>query len=178
LESVYKALGVDPKKVFSDVHALAAKTPAPTPSGSAPVPSAAAVPAQTSGFKLDAARIAELQRESQEVSALLANIFVDEEALTQTVSAAEETTSTEAEPIGAAGLMGLDEAHSALARLLLQRPEWSRADLADAASDLEVMLEGALLSINEAAFDAYDIPFTEGDDPIEVNAEILEKLEA
>jgi hypothetical protein len=40
------------------------------------------------------------------------------------------------------------------------------------------MLEGALLSINEAAFDANDSPFTEGDDPIEVNAEILEKLEA
>ncbi|RYH62360.1 MAG: hypothetical protein EON54_09480, partial [Alcaligenaceae bacterium] len=64
LESVYTALGVDPKKVFSDVHALAAKTPAPTPSGSAPVPSAPAVPAPISGFKFDAARIAEVQRES------------------------------------------------------------------------------------------------------------------
>lgn len=179
LESVYKALGVDPKKVFSDVHAVAAKAPAlPAPSGSPPVPSApAAVPAQTAGFKLDAARIAELQRESQEVSALLADIFVDEEAAAQPASAAEET-STAAEPTGATGLMGLDEAHSALARLLLQRPTWPHSDLADAAADLELMLEGALLSINEAAFDAYDIPFTEGDDPIEVNAEILEKLEA
>lgn len=177
LESVYKALGVDPKRVFSDVHAVAAKAPAlPAPSGSPSVPSApAAVPAQTAGFKLDAARIAELQRESQEVSALLANIFVDEEAAARP---AAEVTSTAAEPTRATGLMGLDEAHSALARLLLQRPTWPRSDLADAAADLELMLEGALLSINEAAFDAYDIPFTEGDDPIEVNAEILEKLEA
>lgn len=179
LESVYKALGVDPKKVFSDVHAVAAKAPAsPAPSGPASVPPAsAAVPAQAAGFKLDAVRIAELQRESQEVSALLANIFVDEEAAAQPVDLTEEA-STATEPAGAAGLMGLDEAHSALARLLLQRPAWPRSDLADAAADLELMLEGALLSINEAAFDVYDIPFTEGDDPIDVNAEILEKLEA
>lgn len=181
LESVYKALGVDPKKVFSDVHAVAARAPAPkTPAGSeqpALLSAPAAVPSKPAGFKLDAARIAELQRESQEVSALLANIFVDDEAVSQTSSAAEDA-STAGEPAGPAGLMGLDEAHSALARILLQRPEWPRSDLADAAADLELMLEGALLSINEAAFDAYDIPFTEGDDPVEVNAEILEKLEA
>ena len=39
------------------------------------------------------------------------------------------------------------------------------------------MLDGALEHINEAAFDNYDIPFTEGDDLIEVNAEILEKID-
>jgi tellurite resistance protein len=181
LERIYKALGVDPKRVFSDVHAVAAKAPAPTTtSGTAPpvLPSApATVPPQPTGFKLDAARIAELQRESQEVSALLANIFVDAEATPQSVPAAEQASAV-TEPTGAAGLMGLDEAHSALARLLLQRPTWPRSDLADVAADLELMLDGALLSINEAAFDAYDISFTEGDDPVEVNAEILEKIEA
>ncbi|MEJ8814614.1 TerB N-terminal domain-containing protein [Variovorax ureilyticus] len=181
LESIYKALGVDSKKVFSDVHAVAANAPSPTtPSGFAqPVPPStpATAPAKAAGFKLDAARIAELQRESQEVSALLANIFVDEEAAAPSVPVTEQAPAL-AEPSGVAGLMGLDEAHSALARLLLQRPTWPRSDLADAAADLELMLEGALLSINEAAFDAYDISFTEGDDPIEVNTEILEKLEA
>lgn len=30
----------------------------------------------------------------------------------------------------------------------------------------------------DASFEIHDIPFTEGEDPIEINAEILEKIEA
>jgi len=197
LESVYKALGVDPKKVFSDVHTVAAKAtvapapaipapsvPAPTivlvpevPQQATPAPAPVAAPVpQPTGFTLNAARIAQLQKDSQEVSALLANIFVDDEEAEAPVPAEEPSAAPEAS--GPEGLMGLDEAHSALARILLQRPQWTRAELEDAAADLELMLEGALLTINEAAFDAYDEALTEGDDPVEVNAEILEKLEA
>jgi hypothetical protein len=40
------------------------------------------------------------------------------------------------------------------------------------------MLDGALERINEASFDAHDLPFTEGDDPVDVNAEAVEKIEA
>jgi len=179
LEAVYKALGVDPKKVFSDVHAVAAKAPGASTTGAvasmvAPASSASVGP--PAGFTLDAARIAQLQKESQEVAALLARIFVaDEEAAApapaEELPSAFETTTPES-------LMGLDEAHGALARILLQRPQWTRAELEDAAADLELMLEGALLTINEAAFDAYDEALTEGDDPVEVNAEILEKMQA
>lgn len=199
LESIYKALGVDPKKVFSDVHSVGVKAAAapassPTsvraPAAEQPVESMSEVPheaklvpipaavsaAQPTGFTLDAARIAQLQKESQEVSALLANIFVDDEEAAAGPPAEEPSPAPEA--TGPEGLMGLDEAHSALARILLQRPQWTRAELEDAAADLELMLEGALLTINEAAFDAYDEALTEGDDPVEVNAEILEKLEA
>jgi len=74
-------------------------------------------------------------------------------------------------------LLGLDESHSSLARLLLSRPEWTREELLDVAADLDLMLDGALEHINEAAFDAYDSPLTEGEDPITVNIEVLEKLE-
>ena len=70
----------------------------------------------------------------------------------------------------------MDSSHSALARLLLSRPHWAREELIDAAADLDLMLDGALERINEAAFDAYDIPFTEADDPVEINPEILEKI--
>jgi hypothetical protein len=37
------------------------------------------------------------------------------------------------------------------------------------------MLDGALERINEAAFDAHDGPLTEGDDPVTINRDILEK---
>lgn len=173
LEKVYKALGVDPKRVFSDVHAVAAGTK----------PTAATVAkVETSGFKLDPARIAALQKDTEKVSALLANIFTEADepaaaAVPEPVDAGPETESAEAAE-APKGLMGLDEAHTALARMMLSRPEWSREELLDVAADLDLMLDGALEHINEAAFDAHDMALFEGDDPVTVNAEILEKVEA
>jgi hypothetical protein len=40
------------------------------------------------------------------------------------------------------------------------------------------MIDGALETLNEAAFDKHDIPFVDGDNPVVVNPELLEKLEA
>lgn len=174
LEKVYKALGVDAKKVFTDVHAVVAGVK----------PTAAAVAkVEETGFKLDPDKIAALQQDTERVSALLANIFTEAEAEDTVTSPAD----TQQEPDGevdlepsssAAGLLGLDEAHSALARMLLSRPEWSREELLDVAADLDLMLDGALERINEAAFDAHDMPLCEGDEPVVVNAEMLEKVEA
>ena len=62
--------------------------------------------------------------------------------------------------------------------MLLSRPEWSREELLDVAADLDLMLDGALERINEAAFDTHDMAFLEGEDPVTVNSEILEKIEA
>ena len=168
LEKVYKALGLDAKKVFSDVHAA----------GAGATPTAGVVAkAKSTGFQLDAAKITALQQDSERVSALLADIFKDEApAPPPAASESElEPSDSEAPP---SGLFGLDETHSAFARMLLSRPQWSREELLDVSSDLDLMLDGALERINEVSFDAHDIPFTEGEDPVEVNPEILEKLEA
>jgi len=40
------------------------------------------------------------------------------------------------------------------------------------------MLDGALEHINDAAFDAHDMPLVEGDDPVTINPEFLEKAHA
>jgi len=170
LEKVYKALGVDPKKVFSDVHAAAA--------GINPTAAATAAKVQT-GFKLDPARIAALQRDSEKVSSLLANIFTETDESVPTVAGEPAEFEAEAEAAQAwPGQLGLDEPHTALARMLLSRPQWSHEELLDVAADLELMLDGSLEHINEAAFDTHDMPFFEGEDPITVNPEILEKIAA
>ncbi len=158
LEKVYKALGVEPVQVFSDIHEVGA--------GNAPTARTA-----TTGFRLDKTRIAELEKDTARVSALLSEIFTEEVV-------APPAPHIEAEPAGNVGLLGLDEAHSALVRLMLSRPQWSRAELEDAASDLELMLDGALERVNEACFDAHDIPLSEGDDPIDIHPEAIEKIEA
>ncbi|WP_349709979.1 TerB N-terminal domain-containing protein [Comamonas sp. w2-DMI] len=166
LEKVYKALGVEPKKVFSDVHAVAA--------GAKPTAATAAKVEET-GFKLDPARIAALQKDTEAVSALLSGIFKEESPPEPVFAEPEPEGDGEPTP---PGLLGLDEAHSALARLLLSRPEWTKDELGDVAADLDLMLDGAIETLNEAAFDLHDVPFTEGEDVVTVNPELLEKLEA
>lgn len=161
LEKIYKALGVDAKRVFTDVHAVSA--------GRTPVS-----PEPSKQFRLDPKRIAELQQDTAKVSALLAGIFIEEAP--EPVAAPQPIEIKPPEPVKA-GLLGQDEAHSALLRLMLSRPSWSRAELEDSAADLELMLDGALEQINEASFDTYDFPFSEGDDPVEINPEFLEKIE-
>jgi hypothetical protein len=168
LEKIYKVLGVEPRKVFSDVHAVA------TSAGSAVTTVAKA---EETGFRLDPARIAALQKDSEAVSALLSGIFKEDDQ-SQPIAAEsqlEVESETETRPLG---LLGLDEAHSALARLLLSRPEWTKEELSDAAADLDLLVDGALETLNEAAFDKHDVPFVEGEDLVTVNPELLEKLEA
>ncbi|WP_322995791.1 TerB N-terminal domain-containing protein [Castellaniella sp.] len=164
LERVYKALSVEPKKVFSHLHELAVDSQAASGLSSK---------SKETGFKLDRARVRALQQDTEKVSALLASIFVEE----ATVEASEPATEMDTEQRSAT-LLGLDEQHSSFARLLLSRPEWTRADLCDVAEDLDLLLDGALEHINEASFDLFDLPLTEGTDPVEVNLELLEKIEA
>jgi len=164
LKKIYKTLGVDPKKVFSDLHVAA--------SGAEPV--SKTKPNEAAGFALDADRIAKLQRESERVSTLLAGIFKEEDVVVPD-NPPEEIAVEEAD--NTPRLLGLDEPHAALARMLLSRPQWEREDLLDVAADLDLMLDGALEHINEASFDLYDIAFTEGESPITINHEIFEKIE-
>jgi len=166
LQRVYKLLGVDAGRVFSDIYAA---TPGKV---SAPLSNQRAV---TEGFRLDRARIEALQHDTERVSALLSTIFVEEAAPT---SAPAPEAETEAQAPESVTLIGLDPANDALLRLLLSRPTWSRAELEDAAADLDLMLDGALEQINEAAFEAFDEPLIEGEDPVEINPHILEQLSA
>lgn len=166
LERTYKALGLDGKLVYADLHANEAPAP------SAAVPNA--TPQKSRGFTLDAARIAQLQQETAEVSALLANVFVEEPPAEEVEAAPVQTEDAPAP--ATTGILGLDADHSAFVRLLVTRSSWLRDELADAASDMELMLDGALEHINEAVLDAFDTPLTEGEDPIEINHEVLEVL--
>jgi uncharacterized tellurite resistance protein B-like protein len=164
LEKIYGALGVDQGKVFSDVHAAATGATSPSKGET-----------EKRKFTLDSARITALQRDTELAATMLTNIFSEEPIPVPEMPASHpEQEAAHAPP----GLLGMDEAHSALARLLLSRREWVRADLQDAAADLELMLDGALEHINEACFDKFDMPLIEGDDPVSVNSEIREKIAA
>jgi uncharacterized tellurite resistance protein B-like protein len=170
LEKVYKALGVNTTRVFSDVHEAAAGTKQTVPDANKD---------KDTYFSLDLARIATLQEDTEKLSTLLADIYneVDEQQEDAQAEPVEPEAEGESDTIEAPkSLLGLDLAHTTLARTMLSRTEWNRDELLDLTADLDLMLDGALEQINEAAFDTYDIPFFEGDEPVVVNADLLDKL--
>ncbi|WP_231586631.1 TerB N-terminal domain-containing protein [Cupriavidus basilensis] len=170
LEKVYKVLDIDTAKVFSDVHSTSVRELTDTPR----VSNQGVATPEKGSLRLDPMRIAELQKDTEKVSALLAGIFKEEETRAS-VQAVHPAVVAES-PLS--GLLGLDESHSAFARMLLSRPQWAREELVDVCADLDLMLDGALERINEASFDVHDMPFTEGDDPVAISAELMEKIEA
>jgi hypothetical protein len=125
------------------------------------------------GTQLDPVRIATLQAESERVTALLSKVFEEEAppAPVLAVSPGDAGPDSSERPLQ---LLGLDGEHSAFLRVLLTRHSWSRADLNDIAADMEMMLDGALERINEAALEKLDARITEGDDPIEIARDLME----
>ncbi|MHB1091722.1 tellurite resistance TerB family protein [Thiobacillus sp.] len=173
LEKIFKMLGLETQSVYSLLHgpAGAPVTVRPSDAGT----SGFAIPRppkpKEAGIELDMGRIAALHAESEKVSAILGEIFVEE-----TVRVESEPEAQEAEPEVHDSVMGLDEEHTELVRILCTRPEWTRDELEELAQDRGILLDGTLERINEAAFDTFDQPFGEGDDPVEINQEVVKEM--
>jgi TerB N-terminal domain/TerB-C domain/Tellurite resistance protein TerB len=168
LTKAYTLLELDPQTLYSDVHDISAN-PVNFRPASEPITVRSASP--TNGHKipkphqplaLDMGLIESKITESQEVSSLLADIFVEEAVTTQAALIV--------------GIAGLDAAHSQLLQALGKKMEWQRSELESIAAALSLMLDGALEVINDVAFDRCDEAVIEGDDPFEVNSDVLQEL--
>ena len=169
LERVYKTLQLDPQSLYSDLHVASSGSSVGSSQTTPSIPGAS--PSKpVGGFALDQERIAQLQRETEQVSALLAQVFVDDKPAEPDDVVVEETVED------TSSICGLDADHSAFLRVLVSRTEWSHDELEAVASDMELMLDGALEQINDMAFEHFDMPVTEGEDPFEVNPDIMDKL--
>jgi hypothetical protein len=127
--------------------------------------------AQEQKIKLDFERIAALEKDSANASALLSDIFSEQETVEQVVAVPQPKEKAPADNVHS--LLGLDRAHSELARLLLSRSEWTKEQLNEVAAKLDLMLDGALEILNDAAFDEHDMPFIEGEEIVKVTPELL-----
>jgi len=196
LEKVYALMGIDRTMLYGELHAVSAAadrntagpsatslglTKAPTTSSAAKPDEAATqriAPETNSGaMQLDPARIAALQLESERVTALLSKVFEEEAPVPPMLVESPEDAgpeSSERPP----RLLGLDGEHSAFLRVLLTRHSWSRAELNDIAADMEMMLDGTLERINEAALEKFDVLLAEGDDPIAIALDLMESVSA
>jgi hypothetical protein len=214
LEKIYQQLELDAQTLYSDIHTVSTggSAPSPIPSQPASEPVTVRKATRTRGHKipaqpkrnskeqelaLDMSLVKSKLTESQEISSILADIFVDEEVSPSAKASPTSTTKTNqtqakttqrhksskskssklsepATPI--VRIAGLDQAHSELLFALQKQAHWQREELEAIATQLDLMLDGALEVINEAAFDQCDEAVTEGDDLIEVNSDVLREL--
>jgi len=174
LEKIFILLGLDPKLAYSKVH-FAATEPIIVQPGSDEktgyaIPKAPIFKASRS-ISLDATKIAYLQTDTERVSTILSSIFIEDKSGVDLVDCSKQDIPTE-EPLESF-LLGLDSTHSSFLLLLITRTSWTRSELEEISLDREIMLDGAIERINEAAYSTFDKPILEGDDPICLNEDVV-----
>ncbi len=177
LEKVFGLLGIDPKLVYSRVHSAATEPVIVRPESSEKtgyiIPHAPAVMGSTR-LSLDASRIEYLHGDTERVSAILRSVFSDDESDKALVEYAEQDSPPE-EPLESS-VLGLDPLHSSFLLLLMTRAKWTRSELEEVSLDRELMLDGAIERINDAAFSALDKSMLDGDDPVYLNADAVREV--
>jgi uncharacterized tellurite resistance protein B-like protein len=172
LGKVYPMLGLRPDDVYSHVHAMTAGAAAPEPGQPVTVlpamPSTGfAVPSRpvvSEAVRLDMAAVKAKLAESAQISAILDDIFTDDEP------------ALPAPPVMQTGDGKLPSAYATLLSRLVERPEWSRSAFEAVVAEVRLMPDGAIDTLNEAAFEHIGGPVLEGDDPIQVDAATAKEL--
>ena len=168
LEAIHDALEVPRGILYAGLHAGigAATTAADEPVLVSeevsevlhPIPS----PPVAEPVDLVAERLARIRAETERVSSMLADIFVEDEPQAQAPNAA-----------GDGPFAGLEPLHAALLERLLSRPEWPRAEFDAAASEAALMPGGAMETINEWAFDHLGDAILEDGDVVVVHRALV-----
>ena len=171
LEAIYDGLGVPRGSLYSGLHAeMASASPAAeepvvvsdeTPAILHPIP----LPPTADPPAVEEDRLAKIRAETERVSALLADIFVEEPLPPEPESDVESSAE---DP-----LAGLDAAHRTLAAQLLSRSEWPRAEFETLASQASLMPDGAMETINEWAYERLGDPLIEDGAMVVVNLDLL-----
>jgi uncharacterized tellurite resistance protein B-like protein len=174
LGKVYPMLGLAADDVYSHVHAMATGAGGAGESG-APVkviPAASstgfAIPPRSNpaqAVQLDMTAVRAKLAESAHISAILDDIFTD-----------DETINTPSPPVTKAVIGKVASGYSVLLSRLVERPEWSRAEFETIAAECRLLPEGAIDTLNEAGFEHIGGPILEGDDPIQIDTVAAKEL--
>ncbi len=170
LEAIHDALSVPRTALYVGLHAGIGATAAGTDEPVAVSDEAAEVlhliprppAAEPNGPDMD--RLARIRADTERVSAMLADIFAENEPVPEIP-----------EQAGQGPLAGLDAEHANLLTKLLASTEWTRQEFDAAATKIGLMPDGAMEAINEWAFDRYGDALVEDGDPFLVNLTLLSK---
>lgn len=178
LTKIYKLLELPATRVFQDIHAATATEPAGEPITVRPASlrkgAGHLVPAQPNsdrkrGLGLDRAAITAKLAETARVSELLGSIFVDDEA----APVQPQPTREAKVPL----IADLDAPHSRLLHDLASAPTWSRTEVEDMCTRYGLLTDGALEVLNDAAFTSVGDPVVFGEDPLEIDLDVIEEMQ-
>ncbi|ROR99940.1 tellurite resistance protein TerB [Sinobacterium caligoides] len=168
LEKLYTSLGLDKSMVSSDIHSLTSRkvAPEPTASTSAKQPESLV----SSEFSLNYELINIHGSETDDVKAILGSIFVDE-----TID--DEPEVVEGLPtVGT--ITGLDASHTRFYETLITKEQWASEEVRSLCKELNLMMNGAIETLNDWAFENLDAPIVEDGSTVFVDLELAEEIAA
>ncbi|WP_439412525.1 TerB N-terminal domain-containing protein [Enterobacter ludwigii] len=158
LEKIYSSLGLDSNTVISDIHHWS--TTEKMAMGTSRTTS------ETSKtFSLDEQTLARHESDTVDVRQLLNTIFVEGDPADEPSAEISSFTRT-----------GLDKAHDQLYQRLLEKERWTRHEVTELCQQYNLMLSGALETINDWSYAQVDAPVLDDDDDIYVDPEIVQEL--
>lgn len=174
LERLHKSLGLPKERVYSGLHSAAAeRADDPVPiseedrAPGVPIPNEPplTVPpvVAAKGISIDAARLARTRRDTETVSALLADIFAEEVVVPPA-------------PVEQAVLEGLDGPHAELVELLELRGSMTRSEFDRHAKEMRLLPDGAIERINDWSFDRFEEPLIEDGEEVAVAPHLRGKI--
>lgn len=191
VSKVFKLLGLDEDSVTSRLHQRMTGAPDPvlvrhaSPEAGVPVPARPANEKDVHpGFVLDSASIERKLQDTASVSALLRDIFDEENAPPVPLPGRRRLVADEVAPApvppassaAAVTLPGLDGPHTDLVMRIGSEGQVSRSAFEEVCASLDLLPDGAIDILNEAAIDICEEPLVEGDDPMLINPYALEEL--
>ena len=182
LTKIYSVLGFKTDDVYTDIHSMMSTSyvsPADGPvsvqkdrksTGGYKIPSKPTISEMKSkGVALDMTIVQRKLKETAKVSKILGEIF-EEDTVEEIVPIPEKQT-IDTKIIGS-----LDVEHSELFNQLIKQTEWRREDFEALAEKNNLLPDGALDMINEAAYEICDEPLIDGDDPILVDMDVAKEM--
>ncbi len=171
LTKIYELLGLSVERLFSSAHAAATKPVLVSTRPNHSVGYAIPAPNGDTAGSLDFEMVTQKLAETATVSALLKGIFLDEPIDAEQNSKSSPSTETATAAVSAAKL---GQRNFGIA--LLEKRRWSRSELEELSEKYDILLDGTLDLLNEAAFDKFSEPLFEGEDPLEINTELGREL--
>lgn len=170
VKKIYKLLELDVADVYSDLHSHTVAEGPVVVRPESKTQQTFEIPAESEDrteFRLDSERIDSVLDDTVRVSAVLGEVFADDE------QSVEDIQHDNTEEI----FLGLDNRHASLILELIQRNHWKDEEFEQLAGRFNLMPGGALETLNEWAFDKFDEPLMEEYDGYNLNHEVVEHLE-
>jgi tellurite resistance protein len=168
LEKLYTSLGLDKAMVSSDIHNLSSRTI--TTESKPETRATQSDPSNSTEFSLNHDLIKIHESETEDVKAVLGSIFVDETI--------EDEPEVIDKPAAKGVIVGLDDGHTRFYEALVTKDQWATEEVKSLCEELNLMMSGAIETLNDWAFDNVDAPLIDDGSTVFVDLELAEEIAA